>query len=280
MKQNKKDSSQGASLLWIIITSSIFIIAACSLNAFIFIKYIPTEDFGDYGEMFGPVNALFSGFAFCGVIVAILLQRQELTLQREELSHTREEIRGQKEQLELQNITLKKQNFENTFFAMLTLFGQIISSMEFDNRVGTITKGRPYFKITADSLRTHYKRETRYEPTQEEDVNIIQSFYRENQSDLNHYFKYLKSILKFIDSALIENKGFYADFLKSQFSNDELAVTFYYAFYVEKDDLSRLLKKYHFLTDMPQSLLLNPKKHHALLEEDPSLLDKLFFGKK
>ena len=37
---------------------------------------------GPFGDMFGAVNALFSGLAFGGVIVAILLQRQELKAQR------------------------------------------------------------------------------------------------------------------------------------------------------------------------------------------------------
>jgi hypothetical protein len=42
--------------------------------------------------MFGAANALFSGLAFAGVIVAILLQRNELELQREELALTRHEL--------------------------------------------------------------------------------------------------------------------------------------------------------------------------------------------
>jgi len=33
---------------------------------------------GPFGDMFGAVNALFSGLAFAGIIVAILMQRQEL----------------------------------------------------------------------------------------------------------------------------------------------------------------------------------------------------------
>lgn len=47
---------------------------------------------GAWGDMFGGLNALFSGFAFAGVIYAILIQRQELSLQREELKAQREEM--------------------------------------------------------------------------------------------------------------------------------------------------------------------------------------------
>lgn len=47
---------------------------------------------GQFGDMFGAVNALFSGLALAGVIVAILLQKDELALQRKELKDTREEM--------------------------------------------------------------------------------------------------------------------------------------------------------------------------------------------
>jgi len=47
---------------------------------------------GTFGDMFGSINALFSGLAFAGVIYAIILQKKELTLQREELALTRIEL--------------------------------------------------------------------------------------------------------------------------------------------------------------------------------------------
>jgi hypothetical protein len=50
------------------------------------------QDAGQFGDLFGGLNALFSGLAFAGVIYAILLQRRELELQRQELQQTREEM--------------------------------------------------------------------------------------------------------------------------------------------------------------------------------------------
>ena len=52
----------------------------------------PTER-GVFGDMFGSLNALFSGIALVGVIYAVLMQRQELKLQRDELTLTREEMK-------------------------------------------------------------------------------------------------------------------------------------------------------------------------------------------
>lgn len=47
---------------------------------------------GQFGDMFGAVNSLFSGFALAGVVVAILMQKEELELQRKELVFTRAEL--------------------------------------------------------------------------------------------------------------------------------------------------------------------------------------------
>lgn len=38
--------------------------------------------------MFGAINALFTGLAFAGVIVVILMQREQLNLQRKELARS------------------------------------------------------------------------------------------------------------------------------------------------------------------------------------------------
>lgn len=71
---------------------------------------------GQAGDMFGSVNALFSGLAFAGVIIAILLQREELSLQREELTLTRNELarsaEAQNESQKALNKTLYAQSFK------------------------------------------------------------------------------------------------------------------------------------------------------------------------
>ncbi|GAB5404576.1 MAG: hypothetical protein Aurels2KO_28070 [Aureliella sp.] len=87
---------------------------------------------GTFGDSFGAVNALFSGLAFVGVIVAILIQSNELKLQRRELRLsrtqlrlTREELNGQKAQMVEQSKIMSRQPFENTFFKMLDSFDNI-----------------------------------------------------------------------------------------------------------------------------------------------------------
>lgn len=59
--------------------------------------------------MFGAINALFSGLALAGVVVAILLQRTELQLQREELKMTRTELQRSAEAASDSANSLQKQ---------------------------------------------------------------------------------------------------------------------------------------------------------------------------
>ena len=45
---------------------------------------------GVFGDSFGPLTALFSGLAFSGMIITILLQQKELRLQRGDIARTAE----------------------------------------------------------------------------------------------------------------------------------------------------------------------------------------------
>ncbi|BBM87103.1 pentapeptide repeat-containing protein [Candidatus Uabimicrobium amorphum] len=63
-----------------------------------------------FGDAFGAVNALFSGLAFAGVLVALFYQRNELALQREELKLTRLEMKSGNENTKEQAEAVKKQN--------------------------------------------------------------------------------------------------------------------------------------------------------------------------
>ncbi len=103
------------------------------LSWFLIEIFINSNKIGSFGDMFGAINALFSGLAFVGVIYAIFLQMDELELQRNELELTRKDIKDQtvqfeaqekqlglqREELEIQNKTNNLQRFENTFFQLL-----------------------------------------------------------------------------------------------------------------------------------------------------------------
>ncbi len=64
---------------------------------------------GQFGDVFGAVNALFSGLAFAGLIFAILLQREDLELQRQELTLTRQELSRSAAAQEQSEVALRAQ---------------------------------------------------------------------------------------------------------------------------------------------------------------------------
>lgn len=78
---------------------------------FFVVRYILPgwSESGQFGDMFGGLNAFFSGLAFLGVIYAIFLQREELGLQRKELELTREELKRTAQAQEKSERALSKQ---------------------------------------------------------------------------------------------------------------------------------------------------------------------------
>ena len=84
-------------VLWILLA---IVILLWVLYPFILDKYIsPDNDKAEYGNSFGALETLFSGFAFAALVYTIIqqniqlrLQKEELTLQRKELELTRIEL--------------------------------------------------------------------------------------------------------------------------------------------------------------------------------------------
>jgi len=99
------------------------------------------EKRGTFGDMFGAINALFSGLAFAGVIYAILLQRKELALQREELALTRKELARSAKAQELSEKALKKQA---NSFAISSQISAIDSLIDIYNKELSSYEGQTY----------------------------------------------------------------------------------------------------------------------------------------
>ena len=94
-----------------IIVSTVITIMAIFIAYFLIMRWIyPTmSSRGLFGDMFGGINALFSGLAFLGVIYTVILQMAELKLQRKELKMTRVELKRTAEAQEKSEQALSKQ---------------------------------------------------------------------------------------------------------------------------------------------------------------------------
>ncbi len=182
-------------------------------------------------DRFGAIDALFAGLAFVGVILAILLQSEELGLQRRELELTRAELEGQKEQLKQQNRTLTKQSLENTFFQLLKLHIDIVTAIDLTDihTKAVKARGRDCFNEFHRMLGKTFAQAPRHDFYDEHKRidQVYKNFFSQNQADLGHYFRNLYHVFKFVSELPVEDRQFYADLVVAQLSSHELALLFY-----------------------------------------------------
>src|SRR5437868_5457137 len=72
--------------IWVLMCLCIFAVLLWGANWYFVSRFVTGEDKqGQFGDMFGAVNALFTALAFAGLIYTVLLQRDQLALQQQEI---------------------------------------------------------------------------------------------------------------------------------------------------------------------------------------------------
>lgn len=219
------------------------------------------NDFGTFGDSFGALNTLFSGFAFAGIIISIVLQSKELKA-------TREEVKGQKEEFEKQTAVFNKQTFENTFFQMLQQHNELIKSITAKNSDNKTVYGREalqhcysLMKEIIDELNkggikhlndihlmrsrgTNIKLEKKpihkiFEQSYSDEsmdsyknpIDIYRIFHNDHARQLRIYFMSIFQILKYVkdreNSKEIIDGKFYTNILRAQLLEGELFLLFF-----------------------------------------------------
>lgn len=226
---------------------------------------------GTFGDMFGAINALFSGLAFAGLIITLLYQKEELQLQREELQQTRKEMSKQREEFEAQNKTLQCQRFENTFFNMLSLQQELVSNIcyYYNNNEH---RGRDVFEKLYKNAPISYDgssrpgivsllREKGYEAYTK--ISIV--------TRLNHYFRHLYCIYNYVDSSVLisdEERYEYVDIVNSQLSDYELLMLFYHCITnSEQNQFKIFIEKYAVFRNLKTKLLASPDDDMLLYDD-------------
>ncbi|MGA4606140.1 putative phage abortive infection protein [Pseudoalteromonas maricaloris] len=233
---------------------------------------------GVFGDSFGPLTSLFSGLAFAGLIITILMQRDELALQREELSLTRKELSGQKKEMQAQNETLKVQRFENTFFKML----EFLENCRNDIALSSNKRGRDAIKDLYESFSSAYLhtpvRDNIYSMkvgySMKDECKHLSgiskqyfNFYREYGDELGQYYRTLYNLLKLVDRAtFIDDKSVYTNLVRAQLSRYELLLLFYNSLSdYGSEKMNPLVKRFNILKHLESNLL--PEAHRELLNE-------------
>jgi len=186
---------------------------------------------GVFGDSFGMLTSFFSGLAFSGMIMTLLMQQEELKLQREELSYTRNEIKGQKEALEKQQKEMEAQNFDNKFFQMLSLLTKVKNDLELD-----MNRGQKVFNLLKIEIikncaskividRNSYITVDSLDKFQ----NQFKSFNNKYDENFKYYFLNLYQIFNYIDKNSDNEYSLqeYSNIIRAQLSKNELILLFY-----------------------------------------------------
>lgn len=138
----KKNSTKEKLPKWIIPAFG-FIAIIWGVSGFIIWYYFPdNQDRSTIGNMFGAINALFSGFAFLGVIITIYLQKKELEYQRIELFETKNELKRLAQAHENSVKALQSQVESSLIAAKIKALKILLDNSDFDSMNSTKT----YFK--------------------------------------------------------------------------------------------------------------------------------------
>lgn len=191
---------------------------------------------GEFGDVYGALNTLFSGLAFSGVIISIVIQSAELRA-------TRSEMKAQVSQFEQQTKAMQKQVFESTFFNMVSLHNSTSSKMREEDEFNRIINRVNAYAV--NSITT-----ANASITLLEHLKIVYSlFMQESYDKMGRYFISVYQMLKFINCSdfSLDEKKVYANILRAQMSNQELSLLFINCLcYNRTDNFKKLVEKYSF----------------------------------
>ena len=253
-------------------------------------------DFGEIGDFFGGMlNPLFALLALFALLQTIKIQTEELRTSNkalenshEELRLTREETTKTREVFEEQKQTTKLQRFENTFFSMLDLHNEIVSSIPITDNIrrqfqkGALSSnpivGRESFDVFANllysSVTNHYYHN--------KGLQLYKSFFNISGDYIGVYFRNIFQILKFISTSSIENKKFYANILRSQLSDKELYILLYHcSSYLGEDKFLPLVLEFEFFEHLSIRKKVSKDVYEIYLTKGQELFDNSYkaFGK-
>lgn len=223
--------------------SSLILIALVLYFNYYYALNLAKDEQGIFGDMFGASNALFTGLSFTGIIITIILQNRQINETREEMFN--------------QNVNIQIQMFENTFFNLINIQHQFISTMNSSDetsRDGVIVERKYVARgVFFDIFSVLYERINSEGDNFEKEYN----FYYENLNyHLDHYFNNFFQIIRFVEqSDIILKKGKYLEILRAQLSEHEKLMLFFHALYKKDLDYKILLEKYGILANFNKTLV-------------------------
>lgn len=251
---------------WLVILGLI-IIAWFILRGYFFDDFINTSQnisldnaskFGDF--IGGVIGAIFT-------LVGIILLYETLSFQRQELRESRR--------------VFENQQFENTFFNLLTLYQSIVTSTHYEDYMGQSFIGQDFFvEKKKDCFRTFETTNSSFK-NRKIAIDVYSNYYTENKEQVAHYFRTLYRIFKTIyESGFSEKKQmYYAKIVRAQLTESELFFINYNACTEFGRNFRKLIVKYNITKHLPLFEKLEFKEWREKLNQDKiNSLNAVFFG--
>lgn len=211
------------------------VIALWLLNWCLVILYPSTR--GTIGDVFGVTNSLFSGLAFVGVAVAILLQREELD--------------RTKTALDRQDKQVYQQNYEGFLFRLIEMLRGITDDIQ--ATINSVPqKGKIAIDFIADrDLRSRLAK-THPGAALPEFEPAYREFFSQYKVQLANYFRLVFYIFKSIKEAEIsdDKKQYYAKLVRSLLSDQEITLLFFNGLSSHGSDMKPLIEEYALLNNL------------------------------
>ncbi|MGX8847707.1 hypothetical protein [Pseudomonas aeruginosa] len=228
---------------------------------------------GTFGDFFGGVaNPLLTFLTFFGLLITIVLQKEELRETRKELARSAGALDEQVEQF-------KRQANVSAFYKLLDNHVSLVGSIDLVNTEGVRTVGRDCLRVYRNRLTKVFRSGVRWDndnlvlqkmmkPVATSPAAIrqmFQLFWQEEGEDLQPYMAYVRITLSYLESHLDFDDQFVAMY-RALFTHSELMLIFYYALVVDDEDFSRQLSVTGFCIDLHDSFLL-ASEHRDWLSE-------------
>lgn len=215
-------------------------------------------DLGNLGSYLqGTVASFWSLAGVFLILVAFLVQKQQLQCQQEELELTRGDAEEQRKHLQAQNRSVQRQIFENSFFQLLALHNEIVSELR-QRHVGP----GGHFEYESVGRKCFQKWYEEFKKIvvpgeKKDDEERYLRLYADHQGELGHYFRNLYHVIKFVKNSEVDDKRRYASLVRSTMSQYEQVLLFYNCLSPQGAKFKPMVEEFGLLENLDRRLLLS-----------------------
>jgi len=243
---------------WLSIILSLF---GFSIMTWFILRGIYVENFIDVNESinldksakFGDFVGGFVGaiFAFVGVILLF----ETLSLQRKEFGESK--------------VVFIKQQFDNTFFDLLNLHKENVSSFLSYDLLGNEKRGRAFFSYHKELLQNSFVPCNTISLNRKSAIESFRTVYLMFENDFSIYFRTLFQLYSLIERSEIEglDKASYSKILRAQLSESELFFIRYNAMTEAGEQSSHYINVFNILKHLSHFELLEFKHWWTRLDD-------------